>query len=156
MIIAATGHRPNRLGGFTIEVQAGLGMLALAHLTKIKPAAVISGMALGWDTAVAEAALMLGLPLTCAVPFKGQEEKWPPEQQTMYRAILSKAREVETVNPGGFEFWKMHARNKWMVDRADHMLAIWDGSKGGTCRCIEYADRKNVPITNLWDEWSKR
>ena len=41
---------------------------------------------------------------------------------------------VETVTPGAMlqEGWLAGARNKWMVDNAEHVLALWDGSPGGT------------------------
>ncbi len=159
MILAATGHRPDKLGGYVreIELAAGLCMLAYKHLAEMKPDEVISGMALGWDTAVAEAALMLNIPLICAVPFESQDWVWPKESQEIYRAILARAKQVEIISDGGYAAWKMRERNKWMVDRADAMLALWDGLfPSGTANCIQEAKKKNLPITNVWDEWSKR
>lgn len=51
MIICATGHRPNKLGGYGRDVYARLVKLAYDYLAVQKPDAVISGMALGWDQA---------------------------------------------------------------------------------------------------------
>jgi uncharacterized phage-like protein YoqJ len=48
----------------------------------------------------------------------------------------------------------MQRRNEWMVDRADKLVALWDGSWGGTFNCIEYARKKGVPFDNLWARWS--
>lgn len=74
----------------------------------------------------------------------------------MYRALRAAAFRVEIVSPGGYAAWKMHERNRWMVDHADHILALWDGGKdGGTANCIEYAEKKKLPITNVWEEWIK-
>lgn len=156
MILAATGHRPDKLGGYSIEVQAGLGMLAFKHIAELEPEEIISGMALGWDMAVAEAALISDVPLICAVPFESQDWVWPKESQMMYRAILARAKQVEIISDGGYAPWKMSLRNKWMVNRADHMLAMWNGSSGGTANCIRDANKRQLPITNVWDEWSKR
>jgi hypothetical protein len=36
-------------------------------------------MARGWDLALAKAAVELGLPLFAAIPFVGQESRWPAE-----------------------------------------------------------------------------
>jgi uncharacterized phage-like protein YoqJ len=49
----------------------------------------------------------------------------------------------------------MQIRNEWMVDNAHIVLALWDGSSGGTGNCIKYANRKSVnkPIINLWSSW---
>lgn len=38
-------------------------------------------------------------------------------------------------------------RNQWMVDRADAVLAVWDGSPGGTANCVNYARKVGKPIT---------
>lgn len=37
-----------------------------------------------------------------------------------------------------------------MVDDADRILALWDGSSGGTANCVGYANDIKKPITNLW------
>ena len=36
-------------------------------------------------------------------------------------------------------------RNKLIVDSADLVIAIWDGSSHGTAFTIDYAKRRNVP-----------
>lgn len=38
-------------------------------------------------------------------------------------------------------------RNEQMVDMADAVLVIWDGHSKGSQYTIEYANRKNKPIT---------
>lgn len=68
MLIAATGHRPDKLGGYGRH-DARLEDIARGYLSMLQPAGVITGMALGWDTRFALAALSLGLPLHAAVPF---------------------------------------------------------------------------------------
>lgn len=37
-------------------------------------------------------------------------------------------------------------RNKLIVDNADIVIAVWDGSSSGTEYTISYAKRRNVPI----------
>lgn len=155
LVLAGTGHRPDKLGGYGADISARLVDLARAALTKYQPDEVISGMALGWDTALALAAIDLGIPLTAAVPFEGQERKWRPEQQELFRTILAQATNVVVVSPGGYAVWKMQVRNEWMVDRATGMLALWDGSSGGTGNCIAYARTREVEIVNLWSTWER-
>lgn len=48
----------------------------------------------------------------------------------------------------------MQIRNEWIVDRADRIIALWDGSFGGTHNCITYANKRKVPVDNLWDAWA--
>lgn len=51
MIVAATGHRPNKLGGYAHWDAERAIDLAMRYLTLLKPSRVISGMAQGWDQA---------------------------------------------------------------------------------------------------------
>lgn len=155
VVLAGTGHRPDKLGGYSPVVAARLVDLARAALLKYQPDEVISGMALGWDTALALAAIELGIPLIAAVPFEGQERKWRPEQQEQFRSILALASSVVIVSPGGYAVWKMQTRNEWMVDRATGLLALWNGSGGGTGNCIEYARTRQIEIINLWAAWER-
>jgi len=150
MIISGTGHRPSKLGGYSKEASKKLSSLACYYLEQNKPDAVISGMALGWDISLALAALACEIPLTCAVPFRGQEERWPDESQRVFRYVLEHAEKVVYVSPGGYHPAKMQFRNEWMVDNCDELLALWDGSNGGTGNCIRYALKQKKPVRNLW------
>lgn len=154
MIIAATGHRPDKLGGYGYKTEQKLLSLALVYLEEQRPEKVITGMALGWDTAVAMAAYCLNIPFIAAVPFAGQELRWEPNHQKRYHEILANACEVVTVSQGGYSSLAMEIRNRWMVDRADKVMALWDGSGGGTGSCIRYANRRKVEIDNLWTRWA--
>ena len=33
-----------------------------------------------------------------------------------------------------------------MVDRSDFVLAFWNGTKGGTGNCVEYAKKQGKPV----------
>lgn len=150
---AFTGHRPPKLGGYGERTDEQL--IALAHfiLRETKPAKVISGMALGWDMNVAFAAIRLHIPVVAAVPFKGQDSVWPDHSKQRYTALLNRCAGVHIVSPGSYASVKMQIRNEWMVDRADYLIALWDGSPGGTGNCVEYATKRGTPILHLWKEW---
>ncbi len=153
MIVAATGHRPDKLGGHSDRTRLALGGLATEYLAMTRPDKVVSGMALGWDQTVAAACVALDIPFIAAVPFEGQERTWPAEAQTRYRWLLTQAESVEIVcdynSTKAFQ-----VRNEWMVDRADRMAALWDGSWGGTFNCVKYAEKRGVPVDNLWRRWT--
>jgi len=154
MIIAGTGHRPDKLGGYSPAALSHLIRFARHRLSLLpEPPSIISGMAQGWDSALAFAALELKLPLTCAIPFIGQERMWPKIAQDLYKDILNDATHVEVVSLGGFSAEKMQIRNEWMVDHCTHVLALWNGSPGGTANCIRYAKQVSKPLANLWPEW---
>ena len=152
-VIAATGHRPDKLGGYDQKTRRALGALAVEFLHERRPAKVISGMAIGWDMAVAAAAVTLGIPFVAAVPFADQALRWPIESQDRYHRLLAQAHSVEYISMG-YSAKAMQLRNEWMVNSADEMMALHDGSWGGTFNCLEYARKRGVPVTNLWDRWA--
>lgn len=111
----------------------------------------ISGMAIGADQLFAAAVVALQdeflagginhtVNLIAAVPFEGQESKWPKRSQEIYHVLLARAAHVEYVCPPGYAAWKMQWRNEWMVNNSNIVLAVWDGKQsGGTYNCITYA-----------------
>lgn len=153
--VAATGHRPDKLGGYARLVEDALRNLALDVLQCERPDAAISGMALGWDTAFAEAAVTLAIPLIAAVPFAGQESRWPPASQVRYRNLIAQASRVVIVCEGGYAPWAMQKRNGWMVDNCGRLFALWDGTTGGTANCVAYARCVGRETLNLWPVWRR-
>jgi uncharacterized phage-like protein YoqJ len=167
IIVAATGHRLERLGGYSHEIFARLRSLARASIKKIQPNTVISGMALGWDQAVALAAIELSIPLIAAVPFASQDGKWSEEDREKWEGILFQTQQiiyidrlpdyaVVGVEPGEYHPAKLQKRNQWMVDNCSQILALYDDSgHGGTFNCLEYAKQFNKPVLNVWNSWVK-
>jgi hypothetical protein len=153
-IYSGTGHRPDELGGYGEDTMEKLTDFAVSILPTWEPDKIISGMALGWDQALARAAHLLGFPWIAAVAFKGQESIWPKASQIAFHDLLSKATEVVIVCEGGYEPWKLQKRNEWMVDHCTDILALWNGVRdGGTYNCIEYARKVGRPVHNLWPGW---
>lgn len=153
MIIAGTGHRPSKLGGYgpsPIQVAVRAGIRRELRIRDPETLEVISGMALGFDQWLFEEALALDIPVTAAVPFEGQENMWPAESQRHYRDLLARAWRVEVISPGGYSAAKMHIRNHWMVDNSTLLLSAWDGSPGGTAECLAYARSKGREIVPVW------
>ena len=154
MILAGTGHRPNKLGGYGILITEKLIVLIKKSLEILMPTRIISGMALGFDTSLSLSAISMNIPLTAAIPFASQEQLWPDSSQEIYQEILSKANTVQIISPGGYSAAKMQIRNEWMVDNSNTVLALYDGqSLGGTRNCLEYACKVNKLQYNLWDSW---
>lgn len=132
MKIVVTGHRPQKLGGFNnkkahtriySEMQQMIGTLA--------PHVLYTGMALGVDQWAAQICLYYNIPFIAAVPFAGQDLKWPQASRERYRALIRKAAQVvevdrqpgyisERVPPGIYHATKLFTRNRWMVDQLDN------------------------------------
>lgn len=143
MIVAATGHRPNKIGGYEWEApqRVWVRQQIKQSLIELRPDKCISGMALGVDQDFAFICATLGIPFTAALPFIGQENRWPASSQKFYEWLLERAADVVVVSPGEYSANKMQVRNEWMVDHCDILLAVWDGSDGGTGNCIRYAQK---------------
>jgi uncharacterized phage-like protein YoqJ len=149
--VAFTGHRPEKLGGYgRVNPKRDAIQTLIEHQLKtIKPVKAITGMALGVDQWAAEVCYELGIPYIAAVPFKGQDKIWPEESKKHYQWLLQKAEDIYVISPGGYAAWKMQKRNEWMVDNSNLLLAVWDGTPGGTGKCIEYAEKTGRKIVRL-------
>lgn len=153
MILGVTGNRPQKLGGYNNTiVLARIKSSLFAILEKLNPESVISGMAQGFDTYVVETCINMCIPFIAAIPFQGQELAWPLLSQRYYECLLDSAEEVHYVCSPGYAAWKMQARNQWIVDHCDKLLAMWDGTPGGTANCVSYAEKMNKEIIRLYPE----
>jgi uncharacterized phage-like protein YoqJ len=139
MIVGVTGHRPHKLaadidcGSIKDAMRNVLCTLGMQH--------GITGMAQGVDTWFAEVCIEDGIPFTAAVPFVGQDSQWPYVERVRYRRLIRLAEKVVYVSSPGYASWKMQARNEWVVDHCDHLLAVWNGSSGGTANAVLYAHK---------------
>lgn len=158
MIIAITGHRPQHLPpGAEPNVKA----LVAWALREMKATMLISGMALGVDQWAAEVALDLGVPLLAAIPCSDQDRFWTPQTRAKYHSLLARAQHSDIVQ-APYHSGCMQERNIWMVDRAAMVLAVFNGTSGGTAHCVKYAietrARRPLPIlkydpNTLKSEW---
>ena len=161
--IAATGHRCNKLWGYNYNDPHYriLKNIFKSHIinainnTEDRTVECISGMALGTDTIFALAALeasLLGynVNLVAAIPFEGQELRWPENSIKLYNHILKHASEIVYVCDKGYKPYKMQKRNEYMVNRLDSindkLIAVWNGSNSGTANCVHYAESRGKNI----------
>lgn len=148
MIIAFTGHRPHKLGGYNdrTNFKSKFDKLVMKIFTdnfmnefRNNNLEIITGMALGVDTWAAYFAISCKIPFRAYIPFSGQEKMWPTESQSMYRLLLTKASKIKYICDPGYAAWKMQKRNEAMINDCDILVAIWDGTSGGTGNCVKYA-----------------
>ena len=151
MKLVFTGHRPQKLnrewdciGPVSSWIAGNIISIMQIH----SPDTFVSGMALGLDTIAALLATQNNLDLIACIPYEGQESVWKAESKKMYHDILSypKCHKI-IVCEGGHANWKLQKRNEFMIDlmkidEGDKLVAVWDGSEGGTANCVKYAKRK--------------
>lgn len=144
---AFTGHRT--YCGQAREALAGV--LKELYVGGIRT--FLSGMAVGFDLAAAEAVLALRalLPdvrLVCVVPFAGQEQRFSAAEQARYHRVLDAADQVVYVC-STYRRDCYVRRNNWLVDRASVLVAWYDGSGGGTRYTVLRARKAGVPTIHL-------
>ncbi len=110
----------------------------------------ISGMALGFDTYVAECVLEKkkeGKPvfLECAIPCETQSARWSGEQKARYNNILSHADKITYVSQN-FDMGCYARRNEYMVKNASLVVALRLKQDGGTASTIKLAKKFGRPI----------
>lgn len=149
MIVVFTGHRPNKLGGYDDKKNFRRIFDEIVGALCVEYQTIISGMALGIDTWAAELAIKLDIPFKAYVPFRNQECMWPKESQSRYAFLLHKAQEIKYICSPGYAAWKMQKRNEAMVNDCDLLIAIWDGTSGGTGNCVRYAQSINKKIMRI-------
>ena len=168
-----TGHRPARL-------RMACGSDAVRALTECLYRHTLylyyesgirhffSGMAQGTDIWCAQQVLRLRrykpeVSLHCVLPCYNQEKSWSERERRVYREILSQADEVFYLNGSYFQGC-MQERNRYLVDRAQTLLAVYDGAPGGgteyTVRYAQSRDRRIILVRpqELWappvrEEW---
>ena len=108
----------------------------------------ICGMATGCDMYFAEAVLKLrethgDVTLEAAIPFGDQPGRWNGSLRRRYNTLIDCADKV-TVLQYGYTPDCMMRRNRYMVDHASLLLAVYDGAPGGTRNTLLYAREQGV------------
>ena len=154
-----SGHRPDKLPWGLNERDPRCAALKLSLTRELEELYrrgfrhFISGMAMGCDLYFAEAALALrarcpGVTVEGAVPCPTQAQKWPEGLRRRWRAILN-ACDLETVVQQNYDRYCMLRRDRYMVDRSAAVLAVFDGTPGGTQYTLNYAMDKKREILLL-------
>ena len=113
----------------------------------------LSGMAVGFDLAAAEAVLELrgrrpDVRLVAAVPFRGQEARFPQADRERFGRVLAAADAVEVLSPV-YHRGCYAVRNDFLVDNASVVVGYYDGQRGGTAYTFRRAYSRGVPVVNI-------
>lgn len=158
--VCFTGHRPQTLKFLwneECEMCKNLKMQIKNTITELieKENAIhfISGMALGVDMICAEIVLELKktypqITLECAIPCETQAAKWTENYRDRYFNTII-ASDKETMLQTHYTVDCMMKRNKYMVDKSDIVVAVWNGSKGGTANTVNYAKQSGKTIKQI-------
>lgn len=109
------------------------------------------GMARGIDTLAAEIILEKAkedknIRLHAALPCPEQCMGWTSDEKEKFESILRHAATRTVISPM-YTDTCMLARNRFMVDNSQRVIAVWNGFfRGGTAYTIRYAKKENKEI----------
>ncbi len=151
-----TGHRPEKLLESEAEVVVRLRS-AIQRAIDDGFKTFISGMARGVDIWAAEVVLAFrktnqDIHLICAIPHPDFEKWWSAEWQERYNAVRRQADYEVTICEASSKS-AYQRRNEWLVDHSARVIAVYNGTKGGTRNTIEYANKKGIEVYYIkeWD-----
>ena len=150
--VAFTGHRPRKFPWRYDELDprcVALKAVLTEQITALADAGItqfLSGMAEGTDVWSALSVLALQeknpkVKLHCILPCREQADKWTASSQDLYRSILERADSIVYVSRT-YHKNCMLERNRFLVDHASALLAVYNGEwRGGTAATMRYAQK---------------
>lgn len=148
---AFTGYRPMKMPfgydeqcalalDFKKRLRETIEMLILMGYTHM-----VSGGAQGMDIMAAETVLELKkvypeVTLELAIPYEAQAAKWSAAYQTRWQRCVDAA-DMLTIISHTYTKNCLFARNRYLVQQTDLLLACYDGQEGGTKNTVDYARR---------------
>lgn len=159
--VAFTGHRPESL---PFEETSPACIALKNDITSMLDTAILQGadtfycgMAMGIDTICGEIVLQLKhhhphIRLICVLPYQHFGQRFPESWRKRRDRLLAAAYEivctdVHDANEQYSRYNRYYRRNRYLIDHAATLLAIYDGRKGGgTAYTIAYARKKERTI----------
>lgn len=154
-----TGHRPGKLPwGLNeedprcLELKRRLGDV-VETAWEMGKRHFLCGMAMGCDLYFGEAVVELRrrhpeVTLEAAVPCPGQADNWGRELRERYARLLE-ACDLETLVQNRYSPSCMQRRDRYMVDRSSLLIAVYNGTPGGTRYTVQYAMSQGIDIVDL-------
>ncbi|SNY38907.1 nucleoside 2-deoxyribosyltransferase [Paractinoplanes atraurantiacus] len=152
MRFGVTGHR---------ILPPGIAERAVRHWRRVLPEGSlpygVSSLADGADQLFACHVLQAGGTLEAVLPCEGYAASLITDDSRTRLAELCRAAAKVTTMPYPEPSEQAYlAAGQAMVDRCDHLFAVWDGRPargvGGTADIVRYARAQGRPVTVLWVE----
>jgi len=137
--VAVVGAR--RASEYGLEAARALGRgLGSARVT------VLSGMALGVDSAAHASALEVGGPTVAVLP-GGAERPYPPSKRALYRRIRAHGAAVSELPPGAAVWrWSFQARNRIIAALSAMTVVVEGRERSGALITAAYARDLGRPV----------
>ena len=147
-----TGHRLQKLTRPVDDIKVDLENEILQAIAD-GYRTFITGMARGTDIWAGKIVIRLkdrfpDIRLIAAIPFPSFYEGWDAAWREKYEKLLSAADLVKIISEE-YRDNVYQQRNEWMVDHSSRVIAVYDGSAGGTRNTIRYARSSGVSVKCL-------
>lgn len=114
-------------------------------------------MAIGFDMICAETVIQLkqkysDIKIVGALPCKNQDSKWPPKYRERYHNLLGQLDHIRCLYNKFNGAECMMERNRYMVNNSSLMIALFNGTPGGTQQTIDYARQQGLKIVFINNE----
>jgi hypothetical protein len=150
-----TGHR---------VLPPGIAERAMDHWRRVLPTGSellgVSSLADGADQLFAAHVLASGGTLEAILPWADYGGSLTDGSRARFEDLVRAASTVTTVPGGEPSDQSFLDAGKALVDRCDHLFAVWDGRParglGGTADVVAYARARGCPVTVLWIDGVQR
>lgn len=160
-----TGHRYSKLNDVSIvekdKTDEVLHTILSYYFNNRDVSIIRTGMALGFDLAVADFGIRNNIPVHAYIPYVGQEYKWSDRDKKRYENLISNCSSISIASDKYPSSYKeataaLYGRNRILVKGATNCVALkrHDINKGGTVYTMGLCDRYNVIVDNIWDSFS--
>lgn len=167
--ISLTGHRPKKLGGYNlahkgyIQLQRDLENFIAIKLEEFDVVIGHGGLALGADTIWAKAILAMRekypgrVKFHAEIPMMTQSSVWFNKKDIDFWHVQVNTADYKTVYGDILQYPEnqrkrmsgkiLNDRNDGMLNACDILLALWDGSSGGTGNAVNYAEKNDIDVS---------
>lgn len=133
MKVLITGHRLFKLEAYDTD-WIKLALMEIADNQKLPISYGFSGMASGVDLWFCDTLQEAAIPYEACIPFEDQRFEMDEGEQIHRDRLIEAASKVS------------HVRNRYMVEKAQAGIAVWDGNKGGTHNVVQQMVEAGKPF----------
>ena len=156
---AFSGHRPEKLPwgndekdprcmALKVQMEKALRALCQAGVRRY-----LCGMARGTDQYFLDILCRLReeypIKIMAAIPCPTQSDRWPETERRSYYEALRRCDETKLLEDH-YTKGCMLRRNRYMVEQAQILMTVFDGSPGGTAATVAYAKARGLKLIALW------
>lgn len=154
--VCFTGHRPEKLMNIYDENSSIITYIKDELYNNISKAIAdgfdtfYSGMARGIDIYASETMLELKnkfkhIKHVAVIPYSAQSEKWSISWRRRYEKILLNS-DIKILLSDEYYSGCLTDRNIFMIENSDRLIAVFNGTAGGTFHTINLAKKSNKEI----------